>query len=132
MRVVYMGTPDIAATCLKQIIADGFDIVGVYTQPDRPKNRGMKLAFSAVKEVALEANLPVFQPEHFKDPETVEQLRALKPDVIAVVAYGRILHVTSRFSGNTSNLPCGFFISINKPFSSSPAQISVVANTPFL
>ena len=91
MRVVYMGTPDIAATCLKQIIADGFDIVGVYTQPDRPKNRGMKLAFSAVKEVALEANLPVFQPEHFKDPETVEQLRALKPDVIAVVAYGRIL-----------------------------------------
>ena len=91
MKVVYMGTPDIAATCLKQIIADGFDIVGVYTQPDRPKNRGMKLAFSEVKEVALEANLPVFQPEHFKDPETVEQLRALKPDVIAVVAYGRIL-----------------------------------------
>ena len=86
-----MGTPDIAATCLKQIIADGFEVVGVYTQPDRPKNRGMKLAFSAVKEVALEENLPVFQPEHFKDEETVEQLRALKPDVIAVVAYGRIL-----------------------------------------
>ena len=91
MRVVYMGTPDIAATCLKQIIADGFEVVGVYTQPDRPKNRGMKLAFSAVKEVALEAGLPVYQPEHFKDAETVEQLRALKPDVIAVVAYGRIL-----------------------------------------
>ena len=91
MRVVFMGTPDIAATCLKQIIADGFEVVGVYTQPDRPKNRGMKLAFSAVKEVALEENLPVFQPEHFKDEETVEQLRALKPDVIAVVAYGRIL-----------------------------------------
>ena len=86
-----MGTPDIAATCLKQIIADGFEVVGVYTQPDRPKNRGMKLAFSAVKDVALEANLPVFQPEHFKDLETVEQLRQLQPDVIAVVAYGRIL-----------------------------------------
>ena len=86
-----MGTPDIAATCLKQIIADGFQVVGVYTQPDRPKNRGMKLAFSAVKEVALEAGLPVYQPEHFKDEETVEQLRALQPDVIAVVAYGRIL-----------------------------------------
>ncbi len=91
MRVVFMGTPDIAATCLKQIIADGFEVVGVYTQPDRPKNRGMKLAFSAVKEVALEANLPVFQPENFRDEETVEQLRALRPDVIAVVAYGRIL-----------------------------------------
>ena len=60
MKVVFMGTPDIAATCLKQIIADGFEVVGVYTQPDRPKNRGMKLAFSAVKEVALEAGLPVF------------------------------------------------------------------------
>ena len=91
MKVVFMGTPDIAATCLKQIIADGFDVIGVYTQPDRPKNRGMKLAFSAVKEVALEAGLPVFQPENFKDEETVEQLRNLKPDVIAVVAYGRIL-----------------------------------------
>ncbi len=91
MRVVFMGTPDIAATCLKQILADGFEVVGVYTQPDRPKNRGMKLAFSAVKEVALEANLPIFQPENFRDEETVEQLRSLKPDVIAVVAYGRIL-----------------------------------------
>jgi len=91
MRVVFMGTPDIAATCLKQIIADGFEVVGVYTQPDRPKNRGMKLAFSAVKEVALEADLPVYQPEHFKDEETVAQLRELRPDVIAVVAYGRIL-----------------------------------------
>ena len=86
-----MGTPDIAATCLKQIIADGFQVVGVYTQPDRPKNRGMKLSFSAVKEVALEAGLPVFQPESFREEETVEELRSLKPDVIAVVAYGRIL-----------------------------------------
>lgn len=86
-----MGTPDIAATCLKQIIADGFQVVGVYTQPDRPKNRGMKLSFSAVKEVALEAGLPVFQPESFREEETVKELRSLKPDVIAVVAYGRIL-----------------------------------------
>ena len=91
MRVVFMGTPDIAATCLKKIISDGFDVVGVYTQPDRPKNRGMKLAFSPVKEVALENGLPVFQPENFRDAETVEQLAALQPDVVAVVAYGRIL-----------------------------------------
>ena len=91
MRVVFMGTPDIAATCLQKILADGFDVVGVYTQPDRPKNRGMKLAFSPVKEVAVAHNLPVFQPENFREEETVEQLRALQPDVVAVVAYGRIL-----------------------------------------
>ncbi len=91
MRVVFMGTPDIAATCLKKIIADGYDVVGVYTQPDRPKNRGMKLAFSPVKEVALENGLPVYQPENFREDETVAQLQSLQPDVVAVVAYGRIL-----------------------------------------
>ena len=91
MRVVFMGTPDIAATCLKRILADGFDVVGVYTQPDRPKGRGMKMIYSAVKEVALAENIPVFQPENFKADEDVEALRALNPDVIAVVAYGRIL-----------------------------------------
>ena len=91
MRVVFMGTPDIAATCLNKIIEKGYDIVGVYTQPDRPKNRGMKLAFSPVKEVALSHNIPVFQPENFREEETVEQLRQLQPDVVAVVAYGRIL-----------------------------------------
>ena len=86
-----MGTPDIAATCLKRIIADGFEIVGVYTQPDRPKGRGMKLVASPVKEVALANNIPVFQPENFRGEETVQQLRDLQPDVCAVVAYGRIL-----------------------------------------
>ena len=94
MRVVFMGTPDIAATCLKQILDDGFDVVGVYTQPDRPKGRGMKLVASPVKELALEHGIPVFQPEHFKDAETAQQLRELKPDVCAVVAYGRILPQT--------------------------------------
>ncbi len=91
MRVVFMGTPDIAATCLKKILADGFDVVGVYTQPDRPKGRGMKMVFSPVKEVALAHEIPVFQPETFREDETVEQLKALAPDVVAVVAYGRIL-----------------------------------------
>ena len=91
MRVVFMGTPDIAATCLKKIIEDGMDVVAVYTQPDRPKGRGIKMVFSAVKEVAISHNLPVFQPEHFREEETVEQLRALQPDALAVVAYGRIL-----------------------------------------
>ncbi len=91
MRVVFMGTPDIAATCLKKILADGFAVVGVYTQPDRPKGRGMKMVFSPVKEVALAHDLPVFQPENFRQEETVQQLRDLKPDICAVVAYGRIL-----------------------------------------
>jgi len=91
MRVVFMGTPDIAATCLKKILADGFAVVGVYTQPDRPKGRGMKMVFSPVKEVAIANNIPVFQPENFREDETVHQLAELKPDVVAVVAYGRIL-----------------------------------------
>lgn len=91
MRVVFMGTPDIAATCLEKILADGFEVVGVFTQPDRPKGRGMKMQFSPVKEVALRHDLPVFQPENFRDEEGVELLRQLKPDICAVVAYGRIL-----------------------------------------
>ena len=91
MRVVFMGTPDIAATCLKKILADGFDVVGVYTQPDRPKGRGMKMVCSPVKEVALAAGIPVFQPENFREEESVQQLRDLQPDICAVVAYGRIL-----------------------------------------
>ena len=91
MRVVFMGTPDIAATCLKKILADGFDVVGVYTQPDRPKGRGMKMVFSPVKEVAMEQGIPVFQPENFREEESVQQLAALQPDVVAVVAYGQIL-----------------------------------------
>ena len=91
MRVVFMGTPDIAAACLKRIIADGFEIVGCYTQPDRPKGRGMKMVYSPVKEVAIANNIPVFQPENFKSQETIEEFRALKPDNCAVVAYGRML-----------------------------------------
>ena len=91
MRVVFMGTPEIAATCLKKILEKGHEVVGVYTQPDRPKNRGMKLTFSPVKEVAIAHSIPVFQPESFREDDAVEQLRELQPDVVAVVAYGRIL-----------------------------------------
>ena len=91
MRVVFMGTPDIAATCLTKILEDGFEVVGVYCQPDRPKGRGMKLVAPPVKEVALAHNIPVFQPENFRDDAVVEELAALQPDVCAVVAYGRIL-----------------------------------------
>ena len=91
MRVVFMGTPDIAATCLKKVLGDGFEVVGVWTQPDRPKGRGMKLVQSPVKELAIANNIPVFQPENFRADEDVQALRDLNPDVVAVVAYGRIL-----------------------------------------
>ncbi len=91
MRVVFMGTPDIAATCLTRLLSAPVELVGVYTKPDMPKNRGMKLEMSEVKRVATAAGLPVLQPTTFRDDAAVEELRALKPDVIAVVAYGKIL-----------------------------------------
>lgn len=91
MRVVFMGTPDIASTCLERILQAGIHVVGVYTKPDTPQNRGMKLTQSPVKQVAVKAGIPVYQPRNFRDDETVETLRALAPDVIAVVAYGKIL-----------------------------------------
>lgn len=91
MRLVFMGTPEIARTCLEAIYQAGHEIVGVYTKVDTPKNRGMKLTVSPVKAFAMEKGLPVFQPKNFKDPETVEELRSLRPTLIVVVAYGRIL-----------------------------------------
>ena len=91
MRIVYMGTPAIAATCLERLISDGVEIVGVYTKPDTPKNRGMKLLPSEVKVVAAAHEIPVYQPVSFKDDAVVEELRALSPDLIIAVAYGKIL-----------------------------------------
>ncbi|MBE6928218.1 MAG: methionyl-tRNA formyltransferase [Ruminococcaceae bacterium] len=91
MRVVFMGTPDIAATCLQRLVQTEHEIVGVYTKPDMPKNRGMKLEMSDVKKLALQAELPIYQPTTFKDDAVYEELKALQPDVIAVVAYGKIL-----------------------------------------
>lgn len=86
-----MGTPDIAATCLKTLVEKNYDVVGVYTKIDQPKGRHMKLTMSDVKQYAVSKELPVYQPTTFKDDAVVEELRALKPDVIAVVAYGKIL-----------------------------------------
>lgn len=91
MRIVYMGTPAIAQVCLKSLYESGFEIAAVYTKPDVPKNRGMKLAQSEVKEYALSVGLPVIQPESFRDESVVEELRALAPELIVVVAYGKIL-----------------------------------------
>lgn len=91
MRVVFMGTPDIAATCLEALLAAKVNVVAVYTKTDTPQNRGMKLTASPVKQVAVKAGLPVYQPVTLKDEETVLALEQLKPDVIAVVAYGKLL-----------------------------------------
>ena len=91
MRILFMGTPDFAVASLKALVEAGHEICGVFTQPDKPKNRGHKLAFSPVKEYALSVGLPVYQPQSFRDEETVQQLRELKPDLLVVVAYGKIL-----------------------------------------
>ena len=91
MRIVFMGTPDFAVPSLKRLISDGYEIVGVFTQPDKPKNRGMKLTPSPVKVVALEHEIPVYQPTTLKTDEAYDVLTALKPDLIVVAAYGKIL-----------------------------------------
>ena len=91
MRVVFMGTPDFAAASLKKLIEENYEIAGVFTQPDKPKGRGMEMRFSPVKELALAHELPVFQPAKMRDGEALGILRELKPDILVVVAYGRIL-----------------------------------------
>ena len=91
MRIVFMGTPDFAVPSLNQLIQDGHNIVGVYTQPDKPKNRGMKLTPPPVKVVALEHDLPVFQPKTLKDEAVQQELAALAPELIVVAAYGKLL-----------------------------------------
>lgn len=91
MRIVFMGTPDFASASLKKLIDERFDVVGVFTQPDKPKGRGMELCASPVKELALENGLPVFQPVKMRDGTALAQIKALEPDILVVVAYGRIL-----------------------------------------
>lgn len=91
MRVVFMGTPDFAVQSLNALVNAGHDVAAVITQPDRPKGRGNKLAFPEVKERALELGLPVHQPDSVKDEAFLELLKGYQPDVIVVVAFGRIL-----------------------------------------
>ena len=86
-----MGTPDFAACSLQKLIDENMNVVGVFCQPDRPKNRGHRLMPCAVKETALAAGLPVFQPEKLRDGTALKQLEELAPELIVVVAYGRIL-----------------------------------------
>lgn len=91
MRIVFMGTPDFAVPSLKALIASGHEVCGVFTQPDKPKSRGMKLQPSPVKEYSLSIGLPVFQPAKMRDGEALGILRELEPELIVVAAYGKIL-----------------------------------------
>ena len=92
LKVLFMGTPDFAQESLKSIYDAGFEIIGVVTNPDKPKGRGMKLAYSPVKEFALEKGLKIYQPIKIRNnTEFLDEIKSLKPDVICVVAYGKIL-----------------------------------------
>jgi methionyl-tRNA formyltransferase len=94
MRVVFLGTPDFAVPSLNALISSGHQVVGVFTQPDRPKGRGRQLAESPVKNTALNAGLTIYQPERIRQPETFELLKSLSPELMVVVGYGQIIPQT--------------------------------------
>ncbi|WP_370087937.1 methionyl-tRNA formyltransferase [Ekhidna sp.] len=87
LRIIFLGTPDFAAASLKRLVENGVNVVAVITAPDKPKGRGKKLAISAVKEYALEANLPVLQPTNLKSPEFLEELKSYNANLQIVVAF---------------------------------------------
>lgn len=91
MRAVFMGTPEIAATVLKSVLASKHEVVAVVTQTDKPKGRGHEMAFPPVKEVALAAGIPVLQPQRARDEAFIEELKTYQPDIILVAAYGKLL-----------------------------------------
>lgn len=91
MRIVFMGTPEFAVPCLERLVSDGHEVVGVFTQPDKPKGRGHKMQFPPVKEKAVEYNIPVFQPQKMRDGTAYSVLKELDPELIIVVAYGKII-----------------------------------------
>ena len=91
MRVVFMGTPDFAVGTLEALLQSRHQVVAVVTQPDKPKGRGKAMQFTAVKEVAVRAEIPVLQPKKVREPEVVEEIRQFHPDVIVVVAFGQLI-----------------------------------------
>jgi methionyl-tRNA formyltransferase len=91
VRILFWGTPDFAAPTLRALIGEGFEVVGVVTQPDKPQGRSREIIPSAVKQIAVEEDLPLFQPKNARDPELLEMLNVIKPDISIVVAYGHIL-----------------------------------------
>ncbi len=91
MRVIFMGTPDFAEASLEKLLSDGFEVCAVFTQPDKARGRGMETGISPVKALALKNDIPVYQPITLRDEMIQEQIRSLKADIIAVVAYGKLL-----------------------------------------
>ena len=91
MRVLFWGTPEFAAPPLRALIGEGFEVVGVITQPDKPQGRSREVIPPPVKQIATEEEIPVFQPKNARDPQLLEKLNALKPDISIVAAYGHIL-----------------------------------------
>ena len=91
MRVLFWGTPGFAAAPLRALIGEGFDVVGVVTQPDKPQGRSREIIPSAVKQIAMEEEIPLFQPKNAREPGLVDALKDLEPDIGVVVAYGHIL-----------------------------------------
>ena len=91
MNIVFMGTPDFAVPCLQKLLDTGYPVTGVFTQPDKPKGRGYKLVPPPVKELAMAHDIPVFQPASLRNDEAYELLKSCAPDLIVVVAYGKIL-----------------------------------------
>ena len=91
MRILFWGTPDFAAPALRALLGEGFEVVGVVTQPDKPQGRSREIISSPIKQIALEEDLPLFQPKNARDPELLEMLNVIKPDISIVVAYGHIL-----------------------------------------
>ncbi|MDR0879931.1 MAG: methionyl-tRNA formyltransferase [Clostridioides sp.] len=91
MKIVFMGTPDIAVPCLQKLIDEEHEVVGVVTQPDKQRGRGKKMSFSPVKELAVKYEIPVLQPCKARDIEFIEEIKEINPDLIVVVAFGQIL-----------------------------------------
>ncbi|MFL5482221.1 MAG: methionyl-tRNA formyltransferase [Gemmatimonadaceae bacterium] len=91
MRVVFWGTPEFAAPSLRALLGEGFDVIGVVTQPDKPQGRSREIIPSAIKQIALDEELEIFQPKNARDLELYNTLEKLKPDISVVVAYGHIL-----------------------------------------
>lgn len=91
MRIVFLGTPDFAAGSLNKLIENNYEIAGVFCQPDKAKGRGLDVSYSPVKTLALEHNIPVYQPAKMRDGEALAIMQELKPDIMVVVAYGKIL-----------------------------------------
>ena len=91
MRIVFMGTPDFASASLEALLKNRFDVTAVFTQPDKPRGRGMEVSFCDVKKVALAHDLPVYQPTTLRTEEATELIRELNPDILVVVAYGKLI-----------------------------------------